>query len=130
MTPAHVKRLFRSAYQLDLSQTALGYQYLFEALQDPRLRDICLVETRWRGHTIVKKAEPPGLLAKILWPVFDVQSVEARLRMWRDQLCGWLTSHKVHGPLGRAFGFSGGTELDKPRPLPIRWMAGLLGWVL
>ncbi|CAK9026537.1 NEDD4-binding protein 2-like 1 [Durusdinium trenchii] len=38
---SNVKRLFRSRYHTELSETALGHSKLSELLQDPRLKDIC-----------------------------------------------------------------------------------------
>merc|ERR1712125_52437 len=40
---SNVKRLFRSLYHLELSETALGHSKLTELLQDGRFSDICTV---------------------------------------------------------------------------------------
>lgn len=48
---SNVKRLFQMRYELDLSETALGYAKLSEMLQDARLRDVCAV--RLRSGTLV-----------------------------------------------------------------------------
>lgn len=45
---SNVKRLFRSRFGLDLSETALGYSRVSELLQDHRLHDICALEARQR----------------------------------------------------------------------------------
>mmetsp|Transcript_111896 Transcript_111896/g.222401 ORF Transcript_111896/g.222401 Transcript_111896/m.222401 type:complete len:498 (+) Transcript_111896:121-1614(+) len=50
---SNIKRLFRSLYQLELSETALGHSKLTELLQDPRFNDICSVELQDRGYTVV-----------------------------------------------------------------------------
>mmetsp|Transcript_1310 Transcript_1310/g.2785 ORF Transcript_1310/g.2785 Transcript_1310/m.2785 type:complete len:625 (-) Transcript_1310:54-1928(-) len=55
ITVSNVKRLFRSRFGLDLSETALGYSRLSELLQDPRLHDICTVQTRGAGQFIVRR---------------------------------------------------------------------------
>lgn len=52
---ANVKRLFRSAYGLELSETMLGYTKLSDLLQDPRLSDLCSVELRNRGYAVVPR---------------------------------------------------------------------------
>jgi len=40
---SNVKRLFRSKFRIELSETALGYSKLSDLLQDPRLSDVCNV---------------------------------------------------------------------------------------
>mmetsp|Transcript_29796 Transcript_29796/g.57624 ORF Transcript_29796/g.57624 Transcript_29796/m.57624 type:complete len:499 (+) Transcript_29796:119-1615(+) len=50
---SNIKRLFRSLYKMELSETALGYSKLTELLQDPRFNDICSVELQDRGYTVV-----------------------------------------------------------------------------
>merc|ERR1719410_1417773 len=58
---SNVKRLFRSLYGIELSETALGHTTLTGLLGDPRLRDICSVEVYGRGHVVVPAAScnPP-----------------------------------------------------------------------
>ena len=58
---SNVKRLFRSRYHTELSETALGHSKLSELLQDPRLKDICHVRLQGHGY-VVGPAGP--LLAK------------------------------------------------------------------
>jgi hypothetical protein len=50
---SNIKRLFRSLYQLELSETALGHSKLTELLQDPRFNDICTVQLQDRGYTVL-----------------------------------------------------------------------------
>jgi len=50
---SNVKRLFRSLYQMELSETALGYTTLTELLHDPRFQSICEVRVQGRGHVVV-----------------------------------------------------------------------------
>jgi len=59
ITVSNVKRLFRSRFGLDLSETALGYSRLSELLQDPRLRDICTVQIQNAGQFVVHRAALP-----------------------------------------------------------------------
>jgi len=59
ITVSNVKRLFRSRFGLDLSETALGYSRLSELLQDPRLRDICTVQIQNAGQFVVHRAAMP-----------------------------------------------------------------------
>jgi hypothetical protein len=51
----NVKRLFRSRFHLDLSETAFGYSKVSELLQDCRFHDICDVELRGHGYVVVQK---------------------------------------------------------------------------
>jgi len=50
---SNVKRLFRSQYQMELSETALGHTKLTELLQDLRFGDICEVKLQDRGYVVV-----------------------------------------------------------------------------
>merc|ERR1719329_1227301 len=50
---ANIKRIFRSHYQLELSETMLGHTKLSELLQDPRLVHLCRVELRNGGYAAV-----------------------------------------------------------------------------
>lgn len=55
---SNVKRLFRSRYGLDLSETTLGYSKLSELLQDVRFSDVCTVQLQAQGY-MVKRVLPP-----------------------------------------------------------------------
>lgn len=55
VTLSNVKRLFRSRFQLELSETVLGYPRLYELLQDQRFRDICLVQPQSNGQVLVRE---------------------------------------------------------------------------
>jgi len=48
---SNVKRVFRSQYEMELSETALGHTKFTELLQDARFRDIC--EVRLQDHCYV-----------------------------------------------------------------------------
>jgi hypothetical protein len=56
MPLSNVKRLFRSRFHMELSETALGYSKLSELLKDPRLQDICTVQLRGQGYVVVPRA--------------------------------------------------------------------------
>jgi len=49
----NVTRLFRSEFNLVLSETALGHERLQDLLQDPCLEDICVLRKRAVGHHVV-----------------------------------------------------------------------------
>lgn len=51
-----IKQIFRSRFQVELSETALGYCRLRELLGDPRLRDICALRELPSGHVLVHPA--------------------------------------------------------------------------
>jgi len=50
---SNIKRIFRSRYHIELSETALGHAKLSELLQDPRLQDLCTVQLRGHGYVVV-----------------------------------------------------------------------------
>jgi len=52
---SNVKRLFRSRFNVELSETALGHSKLSELLQDVRLEDVCGVRLDAHGYTVVQK---------------------------------------------------------------------------
>jgi len=51
---SNVKRLFRSRYQMELSETSLGHSKLSELLQDRRFGDICEVQLQGQGYIVVQ----------------------------------------------------------------------------
>jgi len=57
---SNVKRLFRSRFQLELSETSFGYSKLSELLQDSNFTDICMVELRGHGYTVIQLAQKAG----------------------------------------------------------------------
>lgn len=60
---SNVKRLFRSRFQLELSETSFGYSKLSELLQDSNFSDMCKVELRGHGYTVIRfdqQAGPPA----------------------------------------------------------------------
>ncbi|CAK0856783.1 unnamed protein product, partial [Prorocentrum cordatum] len=54
MPLSNVKRLFRSRFNMELSETALGHSKLSELLNDTRLqdRDICFVRLQGHGYVV------------------------------------------------------------------------------
>eukprot|EP00441_Pelagodinium_beii_P028071 CAMPEP_0197660198 /NCGR_PEP_ID=MMETSP1338-20131121/50695_1 /TAXON_ID=43686 ORGANISM="Pelagodinium beii, Strain RCC1491" /NCGR_SAMPLE_ID=MMETSP1338 /ASSEMBLY_ACC=CAM_ASM_000754 /LENGTH=651 /DNA_ID=CAMNT_0043237501 /DNA_START=155 /DNA_END=2110 /DNA_ORIENTATION=+ len=49
---SNIKRLFRSRFHIELSETALGHSKLSELLQDPKLRDVCSVRLQGHGYVV------------------------------------------------------------------------------
>jgi len=60
ITMSNVKRLFRSHFNLELSETVLGYSRLCELLQDARLRDVCSIRSLGNGLVVVQRARGPN----------------------------------------------------------------------
>jgi len=58
---SNVKRLFRSRYNLELSETALGHTTLSELLNDSRFHNVCEVQLLGRYHVAVSRQ--PALAA-------------------------------------------------------------------
>jgi len=56
---SNVKRLFRSNFHTELSETALGHAKLSELLQDPRLCDVCSVRLQGQGYVVMPLAPKP-----------------------------------------------------------------------
>lgn len=49
---SNLKRLFRSRFHCELSETALGYTKISDMLQDPRLHDVCVLHLLARGYVV------------------------------------------------------------------------------
>ncbi|CAK0883702.1 unnamed protein product [Prorocentrum cordatum] len=58
----NVKRLFRSEFGVQLSETALGHQRVQDLLQDPRLCDVCVLHRRESVHMVLAVEPPAGPL--------------------------------------------------------------------
>jgi len=54
VTVSNVKRIFRMKYEIELSETALGYSKVTDLLQDHRLHDLCSVQLQGRGYAVVE----------------------------------------------------------------------------
>lgn len=69
---SNVKRLFRMRFNLEFSETVLGFSRVYDLLQDPRLADVCCVQTQGNGQIVVRKSDglrplhpcPVGLLKR------------------------------------------------------------------
>eukprot|EP00429_Kryptoperidinium_foliaceum_P067095 CAMPEP_0176052446 /NCGR_PEP_ID=MMETSP0120_2-20121206/26076_1 /TAXON_ID=160619 /ORGANISM="Kryptoperidinium foliaceum, Strain CCMP 1326" /LENGTH=587 /DNA_ID=CAMNT_0017385885 /DNA_START=24 /DNA_END=1783 /DNA_ORIENTATION=- len=61
ITLSNVKRLFRSRFNLELSETSLGHSRLNELLQDARFSDICTMDMQGKTQVVVQKVKPPGV---------------------------------------------------------------------
>lgn len=57
---SNVKRLFRSRWKMELSETALGHSKLQDLLSDDRLCDICVVKGHGNGQILVRSAPKPA----------------------------------------------------------------------
>eukprot|EP00747_Dinoflagellata_sp_TGD_P180035 gnl/TRDRNA2_/TRDRNA2_31830_c0_seq1.p1 gnl/TRDRNA2_/TRDRNA2_31830_c0~~gnl/TRDRNA2_/TRDRNA2_31830_c0_seq1.p1 ORF type:complete len:503 (-),score=71.07 gnl/TRDRNA2_/TRDRNA2_31830_c0_seq1:71-1471(-) len=55
---SNVKRLFRSKFKLELSETALGHSKLSDLLADPRFGDVCHAVLEGRGYVVVPGRAP------------------------------------------------------------------------
>jgi hypothetical protein len=53
---SNVKRLFRTLFNLELSETALGYTKLSELLQDKQFHNVCSVQLEERGYAVLPPA--------------------------------------------------------------------------
>jgi hypothetical protein len=57
---SNMKRLFRSRFHKELSETALGHSKLSELLQDPRLHDLASVQLQAQSYVVTSVARPPS----------------------------------------------------------------------
>jgi hypothetical protein len=55
---SNVKRMFRTQFELELSETTLGHSKLTELLQDNRFSDTCYVQLGRTGYTVVEHQQP------------------------------------------------------------------------
>jgi hypothetical protein len=60
LSVSNVKRLFRSRFELELSETLLGHSKLTTLLMDERLRDVCAVQLHGHGHAVVEASSEPS----------------------------------------------------------------------
>jgi hypothetical protein len=63
-----LKRLFRSRFHKELSETALGYTKLSDLLQDEAFQDLCNVCLQERGYVVVPKATFCAATARLTAP--------------------------------------------------------------
>jgi hypothetical protein len=97
---ANIKRIFRSRYHLELSETVLGYSKLSELLQD--LPDLCYLEMRNSGCCVIPALENAPLHRGSLqlelnppeaeecapltmpWPLFNLEECSDMRRMVKN----------------------------------------------
>jgi len=91
---SNIKRLFRSRYQIELSETALGHSKLSELLQDERFADICTVQLQGHGYIVVQTMKPSVAaisIAESLLPMGCQQSLASGTSSFllnnRENLC-------------------------------------------
>jgi len=72
---SNIKRVFRSQFQVELSETALGYAKLSELFQDPRLDGVCTVSQTSLGFVV---APPPGFARTSTAPAAAVDAPRRR----------------------------------------------------
>merc|ERR1712232_774434 len=75
-----LKRLYRSRFHTELSETALGYTNLTELLQDPRIADLCTVRLLEQGYVLT----PGNLHACCVYEPFDCNT-EMHMHMRQQQ---------------------------------------------
>jgi len=61
---SNVKRLFRSRFGLELSETALGHTRICDLLRDERFADICKLTVQGSTHTVSRQWFRPDRLAR------------------------------------------------------------------
>jgi hypothetical protein len=112
---SNVKRLFRSKYNLELSETTLGHSKLSDLLQDPRFADICTVRLQDHGYIVVQVKAPAVSCSPP--PVREVSSVTIDAEPRRIHLAGdgsledqsrpdltlWLPRHGFENLVQRTF---------------------------
>lgn len=78
-----IKRIFRSRFQAELSETALGHAKLSNLMQDPRLQSICTVDLHGNCYVVTKLETQAGAIRgqthdavphRQLMPLASVQS--------------------------------------------------------
>lgn len=102
---SNVKRLFRSRFHLELSETMLGHSKLSELLQDVRFRDVCSVQLQGHGYIVVQKRSAAGSVAVAPpLPLAQVAPGPATpaSRKSTISLADWLPegSHQVRNSMG------------------------------
>jgi len=84
---SNVKRLFRSRFRMELSETFLGHSKLCELLQDESFHDICEVRLEGNGYTVLQVCKGPvkttiSLVDQLRGDNFPVQ--ESRCFHWPE----------------------------------------------
>jgi len=91
---SNVKRLFRSRFHLELSETALGHSKLSELLQDDRLSEVCAVRLQGHGYVVVPLQVPSSTirLADALLPADESVKLET---VAEEELLASCDTHKT-----------------------------------
>lgn len=74
---SNIKRIFRSQFQIELSETSLGHSKLSELLQDDKLHDICTVRLLEQGYFVIPTFESSDCQS-------DGQGTESTAFSWAD----------------------------------------------
>jgi hypothetical protein len=82
-----LKRLYRSRFHTELSETALGYTKLTELLQDPRIADLCTVRLLEQGYVLT----PGNVHARCVY-----ESFACHTEMLQHQLHQQHQQHQQH----------------------------------
>lgn len=95
---SNIKRIFRSQFETELSETSLGHSKLSELLQDERLHDICTVRLLEQGYFVIPTFEISDSQS-------DGQSTESTAFSWADIDDEFTASDNdaVDGPVAEAF---------------------------
>mmetsp|Transcript_41938 Transcript_41938/g.96228 ORF Transcript_41938/g.96228 Transcript_41938/m.96228 type:complete len:771 (+) Transcript_41938:98-2410(+) len=110
---SNMKRLFRSRYHLELSETSLGHSKLSELLQDFRLKDVCTVQLHGHGYMVVQvqpymvqQPRPQGqtiTLADKLFPAETAPYTASQAQMPQTVLTESLISDVMNESKPRGF---------------------------
>jgi len=87
---SNIKRLFRSKFRKELSETSLGHAKLSELFQDPRLRDICTVRLQGHGYVVAPAAHPSSTEAA------TTQAVQMQSMLVHMQMATTAQAHLAH----------------------------------
>jgi len=90
---SNVKRLFRSRYHTELSETMLGHSRLSDLIQDERFNDLCSLELQKSGYVVVQRQPPVitriSLADSLLPPSADAMiSLSERLQLRAAETAG------------------------------------------
>lgn len=105
---SNVKRLFRSRFNLDLSETMLGHTKLSNLLQDERFSDVCEVKLVNNSYVVLPKAASSNVLQPRLPP-----------GLWDQQGCQCIPQVLTTAALGRKADGSLMTEAEKSDPIQV-----------
>jgi len=68
---SNVKRLFRSRFNLELSETMLGHLKLSDLLQDPKFTYICTVQLEGNGYNVIKPSSRRSISLEDWLPIAE-----------------------------------------------------------